>query len=336
MVEKLAPGYLRKTARKLRGGSIVITGTNGKTTTAKMLRAILEANGQRVVANRAGSNMTRGIVSTLLEHSKLSGRLKGDVGLFEVDEAFVPEVARQLQPRAIVVLNLQRDQLDRYVELDRTAHLIGSGLQYAKQVVLNADDPLVVDLAKYAPEAQLHYFGATPRLQNLLPDDANLFTERGPGRRHLTVPREKLEAQLKRAETQDDGQLLELVSHGQLLSCQLPLDGIYNAYNAAAAQATATSLGVKPVVAAAALEKVKPAFGRTELVEVDGKRLQILLVKNPAGFNQVIKTFLSRHRGQSVLMAINDNIADGRDVSWLWDVDFEKLRSQQHHILSSG
>lgn len=337
VVEKISPNYLAKTSQKLKGGSIIVTGTNGKTTTSKMLRGILEASGKIVVANRAGSNMTRGIVSTLLENSKITGGLKGEVGLFEVDEAFVPEVARQLRPKVIAVLNLLRDQLDRYGELDRTAHLIGSGLEHAEHVVLNADDPLVADLAKYCPNAKVHYFGASPHLRKHLPDDANLFkASNRPGVHHAAVEESALDVLLRSSNTAEELQKIVMQLGQQKLEVKLPLDGIYNAYNAAAALSVAIVLGIDSNVAARALEHTKPAFGRTELVEVGGKRVQLLLVKNPSGFNQIIKTFLNNNKDARVMIAINDNFADGRDVSWLWDVDFEQLTSRGHHVLTTG
>lgn len=336
VVEKLSPSFLVKTALRLPEGTIIITGTNGKTTTSKMLRTILEASHKTVVANRAGSNLSRGIVSTLLEHSSWSGHLRGEIGLFEIDEAYVPIVARQLKPRAIVVLNLLRDQLDRYGELDRTANLVANGLAYTGNVVLNADDPLVAKLGQDAPNAKVVFFGAASHLRSSLPDDSSLFKRIKRGLASALHPQQPPAVLLKEVISRGGHQRVTYEVEGQIFKNNLPLDGIYNAYNAAAAVAVAGAVDIKPKEALEAMEKVEPAFGRTELVELGGKKLQILLVKNPSGFNQIINTFMVRSKGQRLLMAVNDKIADGRDVSWLWDVDFEPLARYKHHILTTG
>ena len=337
VVETIYPNFIKRMVKGLSGGSILVTGTNGKTTTTKMLRGVLEDAGHRPLSNRAGGNLSRGVASALIEHADWRGRLDGDVGLFEIDEAFTGDVAQKLCPRTIVVLNLLRDQLDRYGELDRTAQLIAAGLPYAQTAVLNADDPLVAGLAEAA--SKVISFGASDKIRALLPHDEELLT-RKPGSR--SKPRQQqppignLDLRLSSVEVKSGQQNLTIQHEGKVYGGTLQIQGLYNAYNALAAVAAASSIGINIKAAIASLAKAEPAFGRTELIEVGDKKLQLLLVKNPAGFNQVIRTFLMGSRQQSLLIAINDNFADGRDVSWLWDVDFEQMQKQDHQTLTSG
>ncbi len=337
IVENIYPKFINRMAKDLKDGSILVTGTNGKTTTTKMIRGILEDNGHKSVSNRAGSNMSRGIASALLEHANWLGKLDADIGLFEVDEAFTEDVAKKLHPRTIVVLNLLRDQLDRYGELDRTAKLIGTGLPYTQKAVLNADDPLVAGLAK-ASKSQPVFFGASDKIRTLLPHDEELLGGKlaRNNQSEKDQPIEDLDLRLSSAEVKGGQQNLTIQHKGEVYHGRLQIQGIYNAYNALAALGAALSLGMDIASAIASLARVKPAFGRTELIELGDKKLQLLLVKNPAGFNQIIRTFLLGTKHQPLLIAINDNIADGRDVSWLWDVDFEQMAGQDHQILASG
>lgn len=336
IIEKLSPQYLAKTSRYLKNGVVLITGTNGKTTTTKLLAGILENANQKVVVNRSGSNMSRGIAAALAEQSNWLGRPRGDVGLFEVDEAFVPNVAKQLKPKAIIVLNLLRDQLDRYGELDRTASLINQGLRHTSMAVLNADDPLVKALAEGRDKTRVAYFGAVAKLQNELPDDASLLQKTTRGLEELLPNFRHLRVLLTSCQPLHEGQKIHLKANGKSYEAALQLSGVYNAYNAIAAITAADVLKIDLTHATQSLASISPAFGRSEEIDSHGKTLQLLLVKNPAGFNQVLKTFLNTNSGLPILFAINDNFADGRDVSWLWDVDFELLHSKKPHVLVTG
>lgn len=334
IIEKLYPKFIARAVKQLSGGVVLITGTNGKTTTNKLLAGIAASSGRGIVTNRAGGNLSRGIASVLLDHMNFWGKIDADLGLFEVDEAFLPDVAQKTRPQTIVVLNLLRDQLDRYGELDRTAGLIGRGLKYAKQTALNSDDPLVAGLSGDLKRQSLIYFGATPSLQDRLPHDAELFGRKVKGLRSRRA--NKPDFELVTARSSGGRQRLEVLHRGTKYPVHIKLPGVYNALNAVAAIAAASQVGIKPSEAIVGIRDVGPAFGRTELIKVKDKSLQLLLVKNPAGFNQVIDNFLSRSKNQPVLMAVNDNFADGRDVSWLWDVDFEKLSNYQPQIITSG
>lgn len=344
VAEKLDPNILGKFADHLPGGIILVTGTNGKTTATKMLTAILESKGHRVVSNRSGSNLTRGIVSSLTEQASLTGKLPGDVGLFEVDEATMPAACQQLQPHVILVLNLFRDQLDRYGELDKTASLIGRGIESTQaEVWLNADDPLVASLAKYSQSDRVHFFGVehsdTQKLTHDVAADSDhcpvcgqaldysaaFFSHLG----HYSCSQGHFGRSKPEVALSQVGEKLTIA--GQ--PARLALPGLYNAYNALAAAAAASSLGISVKDALTALERVTAAFGRVEQFERNGRKVYLLLIKNPTGFNQVIQTFLQQ-KTVPLLIAINDNFADGRDVSWLWDVGIEELADQA--VICSG
>jgi lipid II isoglutaminyl synthase (glutamine-hydrolysing) len=355
VAERLDPNIGRKLAGRLHGGSIVVTGTNGKTTTAKMIAGILTDAGDRIVSNRAGSNLSRGIVSALIEQASLSGHFSETIGLFEVDEAAMPAVCAMVQPRAIIVLNLFRDQLDRYGELDSTAQLIGKGIAATSaKVYLNADDPRVAGLASFAPKERVVYFGVEGKLTTKLAHDVTADSSTCPicGRMlvysqnyfghighyrcrkgHFERPTPTYTA--KNIDLQHDAVSFTLNSEEPAVRLSFP--GLYNVYNALAAATFALHhQGITFAGISQSLERMEPAFGRAEKLEVDGRKLHLLLVKNPTGFNQIIQTFLLQEKQQNLLIIINDNFADGRDVSWLWDVAFEDLQSQQHRITVSG
>jgi UDP-N-acetylmuramyl tripeptide synthase len=360
VAERLDHEIGAKLARRLAQGSILVTGTNGKTTTTKMLGQILTDSGQRLVVNRAGSNLSRGVVSALIEHSNFRGQFKETMGLFEVDEAAMPAVASMVQPRSIVVLNLFRDQLDRYGELDTTATLIGKGIATTQaQLYLNADDPLVADLARYAKDAtKVSYFGVHDVPASKLVHDVTADSDTCPvcGRAleysrnfyghigHYRCP----EGHVKRVKPQLEASDLNVSEAGcecklntgrghDVVEASIQLPGIYNVYNALGAVITAQSVGVELSATVASLARVGAAFGRVELISLDdNKQLYLLLVKNPTGFNQIIQTFMLQEKQQQILLAINDNFADGRDVSWLWDVAFEELTAQDHLISVTG
>ncbi len=334
VVEKVYPKFIPKMAAQFSESSILVTGTNGKTTTTKLIAGILKSARKRLVTNNSGSNMSRGIASALLEASDWQGNINAQIGLFEVDEAFMEDVAVKLKPKVVVVLNLLRDQLDRYGELDHTAELIAAGLAHTQAAVLNADDPLVAHLATAVSGGQVIFFGATDELKAHLPHDAAMLKKLA--KKYQQPVTSELNLVLSSAAPTDSGQAISVEYHHKNWKTTLRLAGVYNAYNALAALACVTfikNLSFKQALDMIA--KVEPAFGRTEVIKLGDKKLQLLLVKNPAGFNQVIKTFLANSNAP-VLMAVNDNFADGRDVSWLYDVEFEKLSQTDRTIIATG
>ncbi len=341
---------LAKLGSRIKAGSIVVTGTNGKTTTTKMIQEILESMEYKIITNKSGSNLSRGVVSTLIERIGWGGRYTEELGLFEVDEASMPAVCKALKPKAVLVLNLFRDQLDRYGELDTTAGYISSAIDgLDADVYLNADDPLVASLAKHAK--RVHFFGvedADHKLAHDLAADSdhcpvcghpldyrrNFFGHIG----HYKCPNKDFERPEPEVEIIDyqAGKSFELQRADQRVKVFLPLPGLYNAYNALAAVALASGMGIDLERAARPLERVTAAFGRVERVSIDGRNVYLLLIKNPTGFNQVIQTFLGGDKPHSVMVAVNDNFADGRDISWLWDVAFEEMTGRRHKLVASG
>ncbi len=356
---RLAPDALEALAARLARGSTIVSATNGKTTTAGMIAAILRHAGRSVVHNRAGSNMSWGVASALLEQ-------RGDEGLFEVDEAWLRRIAPQLRPRLLVLGNLFRDQLDRYGELERLADewaALVEELAGATGFVLCADDPLVADLGRdreLAPRPGVTYFGiedaahALPELQHAFDAKhcrrcgAPYSYERafvghlghyscpscGAGR-----PEPDFAATAIRLRGMAGSELRVRGPAGEV-DITLPLPGLYNAYNALAAVAAGARLGVPLELAAEALATMKAAFGRVETIAVAGKPVSILLIKNPAGANEVLRTLLleaGRDGGELDLwIALNDRIADGRDVSWIWDADFELLAGAVRSVTCAG
>lgn len=329
VAERVDPRTIERLAAPLPGGVVVVTGTNGKTTTTKMLVAMLEGEGRRVVTNPTGSNLARGIATRLIEVASRRGRIDADVAVFEVDEAAVRSLAPRLRPQVIVVTNLARDQLDRFGELATTAAHAAAAVRHAGVAVLNADDPLVADMAGGAEAAR--FFGGAPGIRQAMPHDSGLY---GPDE---AAPRPAVDLCLERAEPEGDGQVIELATAaGERASARLQVPGPFNGYNAAAAVLAALELGVPLERAVGALEEVRPAFGRGQVVEYRGRRVKLLLVKNPAGFNQAIRLLGALPPGAPVLVAINDLDADGRDVSWLWDARVEDLAGTGHRFGTAG
>src|SRR5215207_9157099 len=331
MLLKLSPGSLRRMARELDAGSVLVSATNGKTTTAAMIAAALERAGRPVVHNRAGSNMAWGVATALLD----AGREHGQLGLFEVDEAWLSAVARDTDPRLLLLSNLFRDQLDRYGELellaDRWAELTAE-LEGRARFVLNADDPLVADLGR--DRSGVTYFGVD--------DDSQAL----PGMQHAAdskhcpnCGRTRPEPQVAATSVTLDGMKgsrVELRTPQGELRLELRLPGLYNVYNAVAAAATALELGVPLATVGEALEGFGGAFGRVETIAVDGRQVSILLIKNPAGANEVLRTLTLEDGRLDLWIALNDRIADGRDISWIWDADFEVLAGRVGRVTCSG
>jgi lipid II isoglutaminyl synthase (glutamine-hydrolysing) len=353
MLLRIAPGSMRRMAVELEAGSMLLSATNGKTTTAAMIAACLERDGRPVVHNRAGSNMAWGVATALLD----AGREAGQFGLFEVDEAWLPSVAEQLDPRLLLLSNLFRDQLDRYGELellaDRWAELVGR-LDGRARFVLNADDPLVADLGR--GRDGVTYFGveddsqALPSMQHAA--DSKHCRNCGTAYAYEAVylghlgryrcpncGRERPAPQVAAVAVRLDGMSgshVRLRTPQGTLELDLPLPGLYNVYNAVAAAATALELGVPLATIDQALEGFGGAFGRVETIPMDGRRVSILLIKNPAGANEVLRTLTLEDGRLDLWLALNDRIADGRDVSWIWDADFEVLAGRVRRATCAG
>jgi UDP-N-acetylmuramyl tripeptide synthase len=359
---RMAPDALGRLGAALTGDRTIISATNGKTTTAGMLASELRAAGREPVHNRAGSNMAWGVATALLEQ-RPGGAAEG---LFEVDEAWLPQVAAELHPTLLVLGNLFRDQLDRYGELERIADE-WSELIAAREggmgLVLNADDPLIADLGRDRDLRRRDgttFFGiedpsqAVPELQHAF--DAKHCRRCGAPYRyerafvghlgHYTCPNCEADRPAPDVYATDielhgiEGSSFRVVSPAGEFRLSLPLPGLYNVYNALAAVAAGGRLGVGEAEIRSGLEAVKAVFGRVETIAVDGRKLSILLIKNPAGANEVLRTLvLEAERAGAPLdlwAALNDRIADGRDVSWIWDADFELLADSVRRVVCTG
>jgi UDP-N-acetylmuramyl tripeptide synthase len=353
---RLEPQAIRMLAGRLEHGSVVVSATNGKTTTAAMVASILERTGARLVHNRAGANMAGGVASALAAAARRGGReLDGDLGLFEVDEFWLGPVVEELEPRALLLGNLFRDQLDRYGELetiaDRWAAVVAARRDRTA-LVLNADDPLVADLGR---DAEPVYFGveddgmAHAELQHA--SDSKHCRRCGHpyvyeaaylahlGRYHCpNCGARRPEPSVAATGIVLDGvraAAFTLRSAGGEARVELPLPGLYNVYNALGAAALCLCLGAPLDAVVAGLQDVSPAFGRAETLDL-GRPTSILLVKNPAGANEVLRTLALERGGLDVLGVLNDRIADGRDVSWVWDADWELLAPHVRRMTCAG
>ena len=357
VARRVDPKVLTKLSCRLAHGSAAITGTNGKTTTTRMVSDILRSAGVRVANNSTGANLVTGVTATLVSDSSLFGKPSSEMGLFEVDEASVPKVAAEADLSLLAVLNLFRDQLDRYGELSYTAKVIASAfpdLPAGGTVVLNADDPLVASLGRGARRPV--FFGVEdpaldigtlqhiadskdcPICGTALRYDAVYFGHMGIYR-CPTCSFARGEPSYRATHVRMDGprgtSFLLSTPEGEY-EARIGLPGLYNVYNALAAAAVAGEAGVRAEIVVRGLEEFGGVFGRVERVRAGDKEVFLLLIKNPVGFNEILRTFVASPVSEAgatnakhVLIAINDNHADGRDVSWLWDVDFEMLAGER-------
>ena len=348
VVEKTDPGFLARTLGQLPMGVIVVSGTNGKTTTTKMVVQLLREQGLTVLTNRSGSNFVRGVLASLLTEVDAGGRVHHDVAVLELDEAHAVRFVRLVKPRHALLLNVMRDQLDRFGEIDYTASLLHKvALTTTGSVVVNADDPRL-GAASFIGDlrARVAAFGAGEALRALFVSDDDLRTgaraqeprasgaakeagEEGapvPQAPAALAPRVSLESLRGRdAVVRVDG-----ADHDVTFT----IPGIHNQLNACAALAVALeALGDRADLPGllTTLARVQAAFGRGEVLALDGRDVQLSLVKNPAGFRMGLLTAAEAVRSggpESVMIAINDEYADGRDMSWLWDVEFAGLRAE--------
>jgi lipid II isoglutaminyl synthase (glutamine-hydrolysing) len=360
---RLDPGAIGELGSRLTRGSVLISATNGKTTTTAILVEILARAGVPLVNNQTGANMAGGIASTLLGAARPRGRMAGELGLFEVDELWLDSLAAQLHPRTILLGNLFRDQLDRYGELetiaDRWSAAVHTGSARNSALVLNADDPTIADLGRER-EAPVLYFGveddslAQPGMAHAA--DAKHCRRCGApyvfeaiylghlGHYHCpscgqTRPTPTVIATRVTLQGVHSARFTLQTPAGDA-QVTLPLPGLYNVYNALAAAALATALEVGLPEIVAGLQATKAAFGRAETVMIGGpthpREMRILLVKNPAGANEVLRTLALEPGEHDLLGVLNDKIADGRDVSWIWDADFELLTGRIRQATCSG
>jgi lipid II isoglutaminyl synthase (glutamine-hydrolysing) len=346
---RMEPRAIGELSARLPGGSSIISATNGKTTTAAMVASILGRGGVRLVHNRAGANMAGGVATALMD-------AEGDHGLFEVDEFWLDRVVPELRPRAMLLSNLFRDQLDRYGELetiaDRWAAVVAGFPGTA--LVLNADDPLVADLGRdrdgvlyigvdddsVALEGMAHASDSKHCRRCGAPYVYDAVYLGHLGRYHCPnchASRPDLAVAATRVVLDGTrGADVTLRAPQGTVDVRIPLPGLYNVYNALAAAGLALTLGAPLADVAAGLEAVEAAFGRAETLRLGDRELTLLLVKNPAGANEVLRTLTLDPGEHDLLGILNDRTADGKDVSWVWDADFEVLAPRVRRATCSG
>ena len=320
-VERISPDFIKQTLGQLPRGVVIISGTNGKTTTTKMVVALLEAHGLKVFTNRTGSNFSRGVAAALLGDIDIKGKLDADIAVLELDEAHAVHFVQTIPPRYSLLLNVMRDQLDRFGEIDATAKMLEKiAVATTDTVVLNREDSRVLAIKDLLAGQKIELFGLSDALLADFPSDDDMHSE--------TVTKAKRPpATVILKKYSGNEATYEL--GGKEFSTTLKLNGVYNVFNSAAAIAlTHAVLGneTKGDIVLSTIAEVTPAFGRGEELTVGGQPLELVLVKNPSGFRLGLKSFSPV--GYATMIAINDNYADGRDMSWLWDVDFESLSEE--------
>lgn len=340
IARRFHPRLLSLLCQQVRHGVILVVGTNGKTTTSLLLRKILEDGGWRVAHNATGANLVNGLITALLDDTNFRGQLKADYAILEVDENILPLIAQDCQPKAIVALNLFRDQLDRYGEVDVISQRWQKAIAPLPEdtvVILNADDPTLSYLGQQLPQ-QVRFFGlsepslyleAIPHAVDSIycPSCGHLLDYQGVYLSHLgdfTCPSCGFSKSQPAFHSSEWPQILI---------------GVYNKYNTLAAGMVACELGIETGKIFETIRDFRAAFGRAEELTANGKQVRILLSKNPVGMNETIRTVNDIKAGgkaSTTLIVLNDRIPDGTDVSWIWDVDTEKLVDLGGTIVVSG
>jgi len=347
--------FIQDLLKKSHTKVILIAGTNGKTTTSTLIQHILEKSGKKVFQNATGANLLNGIASSLVVHTDRLGKIDYDFAIFEVDENALPSLLKEITPDTIILLNLFRDQLDRYGEVNTIVSNWAKALRdlpSTSTLILNADDPEIAYLgmqrsvilgSEVTPESKkdpgqarmtnIFYFGL---------DDKKLGQT---GFQHasdsLYCPkcRTKLTYATRYFSHLGDWSCKKCGLKRPQLSLSTssfyPLSGIYNIYNTNAAVLQSRILDIDSHTIKSALQTFAPAFGRQEMITYYGKQIQLFLSKNPTSLNQSLRT-IKNMKGKYLLLVLNDRAPDGRDVSWIWDVDFEDYITPDMHVFISG
>ncbi len=315
VVEKTDPKFIGKILSKLPYGVVVVSGTNGKTTTTKVISELFEKNGLKVFTNKTGSNFVRGVISAILKNIKLTGKFDYDIAVLELDEAHAVKFSEVAPIDYALLLNVQRDQLDRFGEIDHTADLLQKiASKTKKTTILNREDPRVSKIKA----KNTKFFGLSKEMLDKFPSDDDLIEKS-----EIKVSDQPAAVILKNLK----GNTATYQIGEESESVELELKGIYNAYNVAGALALVAEVlkDKNPKELVGELKDIKSAFGRGEVLKVGDTEVEILLVKNPSAFQLSLASFADKDH--DYMIAINDNIADGRDVSWLWNVDFSGLKN---------
>jgi len=327
--------FIQDILKKSKIKIILIAGTNGKTTTGKLIQTILEKNEKKVFQNTAGANLLNGIASSLILNSDLSGKINKDFAILEIDENTLPLILKEIpSPDYLLILNLFRDQLDRYGEVNTIAKKWGDSMRNLSQkttLILNADDPQVTYLADNS-KAKVLYFGLNNKKGDSESQHASDST-------YCPKCQTKLNYNLVYFSHLGNWNCVKCgYSHPKEIFTSAPfypLSGVYNQYNTNAAVLLGKSLKLQDEKIKTALQEFEPAFGRQEILEINNKKVQIFLSKNPTGLNETLKTIVNL-KAKNLLIILNDRIPDGLDVSWIWDVDFEDFATRFKNVTVSG
>ncbi|MFO0970917.1 MAG: MurT ligase domain-containing protein [Candidatus Saccharimonadales bacterium] len=334
IIERLDSDFLNASLKRVEKRIILVTGTNGKTTTTKMLVTALRGAGARVVTNTTGSNMTRGLIAALIEDMTYSGNLKPtDWFVFEMDEAYAPVFTKNIAPKGLVALNVLRDQLDRYGEIDKTAGLIEQAAQKTDVIIYNQLDPLLKSMVRRlkSRKKRLIAFGVGENLSSHIANEQSLHGEK------VVTDKKDADVVLVFANESSDMQRLLISVAQQEHELHVPVKGFHNALNATAVVAMLSELILDDILRGLqALSSMPTPFGRGEKLHFKGKNVTVALVKNPSGFMSNLETFVKQAKPEVVLFVVNDRFADGRDVSWLWDVDFQPFIIDGTTLFTSG
>jgi len=325
VVEKVSPHFLRDILGKLPRGVVVISGTNGKTTTTKMVVELLRASGLKVFTNPSGSNFTRGVVSSAVTQMK-RGKLDADIAVLELDEAHAVHFVREIPPKYCLLLNVLHDQTDRFGSIETAAKLLETvAKKTTTGVVLNRDNSQVSKIAKALNKQKVSYFGHTNNLKKKFPDEEKVRVTK-----KTSVKNQSVDVELTRFSGPNATYLID----GKNYDAKLQMNGSHNILNGAAALTMARMIlgeEANNVKLIRALGKVPPAFGRGETIEIDGQPLELILVKNPSGFRFGLTSQFKK--SAATMIAINNTFADGRDISWLGEVDYRALKNV---VVASG
>ncbi|GCE27378.1 hypothetical protein KDA_28620 [Dictyobacter alpinus] len=360
IARRIDPNVLKSVVGASKAKKIVITGSNGKTTTARMTAAIADAAGHRVSQNRTGSNLIQGITSVAVNFADFFGRMESDVLLFEIDEATIPLAVPEIQPDVVVITNIFRDQLDRYGELYAVARALDEMLESLPEtstILLNGNDPQVANFGINAKAKRVFFGLETKDIGTPVPEQSadiircihcnSDFTYEVAYLSHLglyrcpecgyTLP--DLDLAVTSASLAENG---EGPSHIKLrtpqgeMDLEIPLPGVHNIYNAVAAIGAAMAAGFPLDTVQTALSNIRTAFGRMEKIQAGDKTIYLSFVKNPTSFNLMLR-LIAQHPGKKhLLLAMSHTVVDGQDFAWLWDVEFEDLVPDILDVVCSG
>ena len=344
---RLYPQLLSVLCNQISQGIILVCGTNGKTTTSLLIKNILKLQGYRVVHNETGANLVNGLVTALINQTNWRGQLTAEYGILEVDENVLPLVVDTIKPKFILALNLFRDQLDRYGEVDNISQRWQQAILRSKGcandqlnpdtiIILNGDDPTLAYLGKNLTQPVLFFGLNQPELyldnppfatdSTYCPSCGKALDYQGFYLSHLG------DFNCNNCDFTKPNLAINSQEWAQILI------GVYNKYNTIAAALLALQIGIKPIIINQAITEFKAAFGRAEELIIEHKKVKILLAKNPVGMNETLRAVQQANQGENTvtLVVLNDRTPDGTDVSWIWDVDTEQLTQLQGKIIVSG